>query len=111
MSCDIAVVGETCDDQINFGESVDLNFEYKDENGDPMDLTSASVSVYSSTPDIIQEAAVLTITDAANGVVNFLLHRDYADQLRKGRNNFFRIQVVFADDSDDITPEIYLQVT
>lgn len=112
MSCSTpTVIGETCDDQINYGETIDLLFTYEDENGTAIDLTSATATVESSTPDVIKEEAVLTVTDAANGKLRFLLHRDYAGDLRRGRNNFFRIKVVFGDDSDDITPDIYLQVT
>lgn len=109
--CGPLVIGATCNDQINYGETVNLDFSYADENGTPIDLTSASVSVFSSVPDVIKASAVVTITDAANGKVNLVLHRDDALSLRRGTNNRFRIQTIFGPESDDVTPDIYLQVT
>lgn len=109
--CDALIIGATCDDQINYGETVDLVFTYLDENGTPLDLTTATPSIFSSTPAVIKDAAVLTVTDAAAGKVRLLLQRDDALQLRRGRNNRFRVQMIFGSESDDVTPDIYLQVT
>lgn len=111
MSCfDALVIGATCDDQINYGETIDLVFTYQDASG-PMDLTSATPTIFSSSPPVIQNSAVLEITDAPAGKLRILLHRDDALQLRRGRNNRFRVQMIFGADSDDVTPDIYLQVT
>lgn len=111
MACSPAVIGATCDDQINYGETIDLQFTYTDDNGDPVDLSTATVQVFSSTPSVIKDEATVTVTDAANGVVRLLLDRDSALSLRRGRNNKFRMQAIFSADSDDVTPDIYLQVT
>ena len=112
MTCsDNPIVGATPDDQINYGETIDLVFTYTDEAGVAMDLTGATASIFSSTPAVIQAAAVLEITDAIAGQLRFLLHRDDALLLRRGVNNRFRIQMIFGNDSDDVTPDIYLQVT
>ncbi len=111
MSCGPAIIGATCDDQIDYGETIDLIITYQNEDGTPIDLTSATVDVFSSLPPVIQTAAVITITDAANGKVRFLLHRDFATELKRGANNRFRLRAVFGPDSDDVTPDIYLQVT
>jgi len=105
------VIGSTPDDQINYGETVDIELTYTDERGVPTDLSSAVALVFSSTPIIIQTAAELTVTDAAAGKLRFLLHREHALALRRGNNNRFRIQVIFGPDSDDVTPDIILQVT
>lgn len=110
MTCDALVIGATCDDQINYGETIDLVFTYQDTSG-PMDLSSATPSIFSSTPAVIKDAATIEVTDAAAGRVRLLLHRDDAQQLRRGRNNRFRVQMIFGADSDDVTPDIYLQVT
>lgn len=104
------VIGASCDDQINYGESIDLEFAYKNEDGTPMDLSSATVSVFSSSPSVIKDSASVTVSDAANGKVRFYLGRTHAIDLRKGRNNRFALQVVFGPESDDVTPDIYLQV-
>lgn len=109
--CDMLIIGATCDDQINYGETIDLVFTYKDENGAPLDLTTATPSIFSSAPSVIKDTAVLTVTDAAAGKVRLLLQRDDALQLRRGRNNRFRVQMIFGSESDDVTPDIYLQVT
>lgn len=111
MPCTPVVIGATCDDQINYGETVELLLTYTDENGAAIDLTTATVGVFSSSPSVIQSAAEITVTDGPNGKVRFLLHRDDALSLRKGRNNRFRLQAIFGPDSDDVTPDIYLQVT
>jgi hypothetical protein len=112
MSChDPVIIGATCDDQIEYGETIDLSFVYTNDDGSPINLTDATISVFSSSPSIIKEAAEVTITDAANGVARFLLRRDDALGLRRGANNRFRIQAVFGPDSDDMTPDIYIQVT
>lgn len=105
------VIGETCDDQINYGETIDLELVYKDENGAPINVSTAVPSIFSSAPDVIQKHASLTITDGPNGKVRFLLDRTHALELRKGRQNRFRIQMIFGADSDDVTPDIWLQVT
>lgn len=111
MACDALVIGATCDDQINYGETIDLVFTYADEHGNPLDLSSATPSIFSSSPSIIQAVAALSITDAAAGKMRFLLNRTDALELRRGRNNRFRVQMIFGADSDDVTPDIYLQVT
>lgn len=95
---------------VDYGETVDLQFTYLDDAGAAIDLTSATPSIFSSTPDIIKTDATFTITDAANGVARFLLDRTSALSLRKGRNNRFRLQMIFGVDSDDVTPDIYIQV-
>lgn len=111
MSTSPIVIGDSCDDAINYGETVDLQFVYTNEDGTPINLSSASVSIFSSSPEIIQSAATISITDAPNGVVRFLLGRDDALGLRRGRDNRFRVQMIFGSESDDVTPDIYLQVT
>lgn len=109
--CEPLVIGATCDDQINYGETIDLVFTYTNDDGSPIDLTTATALVFSSTPEAIRDRASVTISDPEAGKVRFLLSRDDARELRRGRNNRFRLQVVFGADSDDVTPDIYLQVT
>lgn len=109
--CEPVVLGATCDDQINYGETIDLQFTYQNEDGTPIDLSTATVRVFSATPSIIETGAQVTIEDPANGVVRFLLDRDDAKALRRGRNNRFTLQAIFGSESDDVTPDIYIQVT
>jgi len=109
--CGPAIIGATCDDQIEYGETIDLTFLYTNDDGTPIDITGATISVFSSSPAVIKDAAEITITDGVGGAARFLLNRDDALGLRRGNNNRFRIQAIFADNSDDMTPDIYIQVT
>src|SRR5690554_6831192 len=95
---------------VEYGESVDLELSYQNEDGTAIDLTSSVPSVFSSFPSIIKDAAQFTITDAVNGKARFFLDRNDALQLRRGRNNRFRLQMIFGSQSDDVTPDIYIQV-
>lgn len=96
---------------VSYGESIDLQFTYLDENGVPLNLSSAVPHIYSSSPAAIKEDATFTVVDAVHGKARFFLGRDAAAALRRGRNNRFRLQMIFGPESDDITPDIYLQVT
>lgn len=109
--CGPVVVGATCDDQINYGETIDLLFTYQDSNGQPIDLSTSTAEVLSSNPDIIKNSATVTIESASLGQVRFLLNRDVAMGLRRGRNNSFRLRVIFGENEDDVTPEIFVQVS
>ncbi|MGU3493370.1 hypothetical protein ACLBXM_04940 [Xanthobacteraceae bacterium A53D] len=111
MTCGPLIIGAGCGDQIDHGETIDLALTYQNEDGTPIDLTDAQVEVLSSDPDIIRTAAVVTVEDAAAGLVRVLLRRDDAAQLRLGPRNSFRMRAIFGPDSDDVTPDIYLQVT
>jgi hypothetical protein len=96
---------------VNYGESVSITLTYLDDAGDAIDLTSATPAVFSSTPEIIIEEATFTVTDAAAGEARFFLDRTSALSLRMGRNNRFRLQMIFGEESDDVTPDIFIQVT
>ena len=111
MSCGPLIIGSGCDDQIDWGETIDLTLQYQNEDGTPIDLSGATVRVYSSDPAIIKESAVVTIEDAAAGQVRLLLGRDHATGLMRGPRNRFRLQAIFGPDSDDMTPDIILQVS
>lgn len=109
--CGPPVIGATCDDQITYGETIDLHITYTNEDGSPIDLTSASVEVFSSVPPVIREQASVSIVDAPAGRVRFVIDRDAALSLRRGPANRFRLRAIFGPESDDITPDIILQVT
>jgi hypothetical protein len=111
MSCNPPVIGATPEDEINYGESIELTLTYKDEAGTPIDLSTATVNVFESSPPVIKAEAEVSVLDAVAGQVRFFLDRTNALSLRKGRNNWFRIQVIFGAESDDVTPQIYFQVT
>jgi len=112
MSCgDPIIIGDGCGAQINYGEAIELLFEYRNDDDTPIDLSTSSVSVYSSSPSAIKDSGAVDIVDAASGAVRFFLSAGAALNLRKGINNRFRIEVVFGDLSTDITPEIYIKVT
>jgi hypothetical protein len=111
MSCSTPVIGATPEDEINYGESIELILTYKDAEGAPIDLTTATASVFESAPPVIKAEAVVSILDAEAGQIRLFLDRTNALSLRKGKNNWFRLQVIFGAESDDVTPQIYFQVT
>jgi hypothetical protein len=112
MSCGSPIIiGDGCGTEINYGEAIELFFEYRNEDDTPIDLSTSSVSIYSSSPDAIKNLGSVTIVDAVSGKVRFFLSSGAALNLRSGINNRFKIQTVFGDLSTDITPEIYLKVT
>ena len=104
MSCSPPVIS------VDYGETVDLEFAYKNEDGTPINLASSVPAIFSAFPEIIKTAGSFTITDAVNGKARFLLDRSHALSLRRGRNNRFRLQMIFGPESDDVTPDIYIQV-
>lgn len=112
MSCGSPIIiGDGCGTQINYGEAIELFLAYRNEDDTPIDLTSSSVSIYSSSPSAIKDLGSVTIVDAVAGSVRFFLSAGAALNLRNGINNRFKIRTVFGDLSTDITPEIYLKVT
>lgn len=112
MSCGSPIIiGDGCNTQINYGESIELFLEYRNEDDTPIDLSTSSVSVYSSSPSAIKDLGTVEIVDAEAGSVRFFLSAEDSLNLRKGINNRFKIETVFGDLSTDITPEIYLKVT
>lgn len=111
MACQTRhIIGATPEDQINFGESIELILTYEDEAG-PTNLTGATASIFASNPPVLKEECSVSVHDAAAGKIRMFLHRDHADKLRRGPNNWFRLQVIFSAESDDVTPEIFIQVT
>lgn len=104
MSCEPYVF------EFEHGETIDLTFTYENEDGTPIDLSSATVAVFSASSDVFKDNATVTATDAANGVVQFLLDRTSALDLKKGRMYQVRIQAIFGPDSDDVTPDINIRI-
>lgn len=104
------VIGSTCDDQVNKGETLDLNLAYTDSNGDPLDLSSATVEIAESYPTTLADNLTLTVTNAAGGIVRCVL--DAADNdLPVGRLSWFRVRTVFGAADEDVTPKIWIQIT
>lgn len=110
-NCDQIIIGSTCEDQVNYGETIDITFTYKDQNGDPIDLTTSVPSIFSSYPSVIKDHSQLSVIDPSNGKIRMLLLRDHAKELKKGTANRFRLQVIFGSESDDVTPDIWIHVT
>jgi hypothetical protein len=94
----------------NFGETLRFTAVYANT-----DLTDATVrvAVIANTVQAVPSAlgnANLQIIDAASGIISFELSSDDASELYTGRNNWFRIELTFEDGSNEITPQIWINV-
>lgn len=91
---------------INRGECLDVELEWKDEDGAAIDLTDAMFSVPESSVPVV---ATFTVLDAAGGKVT--LHIDDTSSLRLGRVDWFRVAMAPAPGAcADTTPPIWVRV-
>lgn len=94
----------------NYGET--LRFDVVFANTDLTDAT-ARVAVVANTvqanPDILGNANV-QVTNATAGAVSFELDSEDAGQLFMGKNNWFRLEVVFEDGTNIVTPQMWINV-
>lgn len=77
--------------------------------GDPLDLTGATMTVREHNRAAF-DAVVLTVTDAAAGVMTLALAEADAAGLTDGRTNWFRLEAQFGDGSNRVTPKIWVNV-
>ena len=105
------IIGSTCSDVVRLGEALDLRFFYKNEDGSPINLTSSEVVVSSSSPGEIKDRAEVSIIDGPAGAVRVFLSAEDTLYLRLGPGNRFRLLATFGTGSNDLSPEIYVQVT
>ena len=104
------VLGATQATQINYGETINTTFSFTDGNGDPIDLTGATITCSESYPATLASDLDITISDAAGGIVTVYL-ADEDNDLLPGRVSWFRIRAEFSETSDDVTPRIWVQIT
>lgn len=100
-------MGDTVNTQRGQALSLQVVFN-EDENGTPLVLTGATVTVRESRPAVLQEASI-TVDDASSGVCTMALTEAQAEQLGEGRVNWFRLEAQFADDNI-VTPKIWINV-
>lgn len=93
-----------------YGSCIDFDLIFKTEDGTPEDVSTDSFSVAESYPGIIEQAAVLTITDGASGVVHFHLPAEAAQSLLVGNLNSLRILRTFADGCSEATEKFGISV-
>lgn len=105
------ILGTGCDAPIMRGEALDITFQYLNEDGSPIDLSTSTVVVASSSPAILKDAGQVSILDAAAGTVRLFLGAPDAGKLRPGTGNRFRLCAAFGSQGNDLSPEIFLQVT
>ncbi|WP_173931885.1 hypothetical protein [Chelativorans sp. Marseille-P2723] len=94
--------------QVTYGSCIDFDLVFRDENGDPEDLTNQTFTVHSANPESPFAEAVLIKTDPVNGTVHFHLPKEAAAQLNLGNLNYLRIARTFPDGCVKTTDEIWI---
>lgn len=114
MSCfPDAIVCQTC------GKALNLLFEWKDEHGAAVDLSDAQISIVGAYPPALSSMAIVPV-DLSVGTFRVRSTIEQANQMHvrpmsetlgsKGPRNFFRVQVVFGPDDNDVTQRIVVEV-
>lgn len=91
--------------QVNKGECIDFELAYTD----PVDLTGIEVRVCDANSAGLAKA-VITKTDEANGKCRFHLSKENAAGLSLGKTNHFRVELLFPNGCNDVTPLIWITV-
>lgn len=91
--------------QVNKGECIDFELAYTD----PMNLTGIEVRVCDANSAGLAKA-VITKTDEVNGKCQFHLSKENAASLRMGKTNCFRVELLFPNGCNDVTPLIWITV-
>lgn len=94
------------------GQALALQFAWKTGSveGPALDLTGVDVTVRESNRDVLLDNAVVTVTDAENGISTLSLNEAEAMLLGAGRTNWFRLEAQWPDDSNRVTTKIWINV-
>lgn len=94
------------------GQALALRFTWWQgaAGGEALDLTGATLAVRESNRALVFAAADLTVTDAEAGVVSLALAEADTEGLGDGRTNWFRLEAQWPDDSNRVTPKIWVNV-
>lgn len=103
-------VGETTGDIITKGSTLARDVNWVDENGDPLDLSSAVLSIIDANPPAIASEGTITATDSAGGISELYIPAAVIGSLPTGRIANFRVMAQFSVDSILVSPVIYLEV-
>ncbi len=89
------------------GEELKLDSHWENEDGMPSDLAGATITVVSASREAIKHATFDTV---GPGHARMTLQREHASAFEIGNNNWFRVQVLFPDGSNIVTPKIRVVV-
>jgi hypothetical protein len=78
--------------------------------GEPLDLTTATITIRESNRPAVFALAVLSVVNAAAGICGLSFTEEDALGLGDGRTNWFRLEAQFPDDSNSVTPKIWINV-
>lgn len=86
-----------------------MTWQQEDEQSQPLDLTGVTVKIPDAHPTAIKAFATV-IVNAADGAVELSCTTEQANLLKDGRTNWFRVELVFPDGSNRVTPRIWVNV-
>lgn len=83
-----------------------LEFFQAEEDGPPLNLTGATVSVHQSN---YNATPLMAVTDAPNGQVTVVIQSAGTDRMSLNRPSWLQIKVVFPSGEVRVTPRIEMQ--
>ena len=92
--------------KLNYGSDFLASFPWLDGNGNAVDLTGYSISVYDA-DDYTQANMTATISDASNGVIT--LSMEWNDNMPQNKEARFRVRITL-NDYDVSTNKLYFEV-
>jgi hypothetical protein len=111
MSKPRIIVGASGLDEVNPGESMRYRLTYKDDTDQPIELTGATVTVFKSNDPMLLENATVSVTNATLGIVDFEISGEFTVCWTPGLHRWFRVKMIYPSGSNDVTPQIWIQVT
>lgn len=94
--------------QVDAGDSLELAFAWKNDDGTPMDLAGATFSIYQ--PSHTPLASMALTASADPGVIDGAMTDAAVALLPRGRLANFRLRVELANDQVQSTPPIWVEV-
>lgn len=89
-----------------YGQSIDLTFNWRDAEGEPLNLEGYTAILGSTNSEIIRDHAVWSMVDAAQGITRMQLSSEFAKQLRTDYEIWFRAEVDRGDGTNLVLPKI-----
>jgi hypothetical protein len=90
---------------INKGESLELALEYSEL----ANLVGVSISIKEARPLALM-GATITKTDELNSIATLFMSKEISSKLNIGENNWFRIELVFPNGQNSVSPQIWINV-
>lgn len=107
---DPIVIGRTSDDVVTSGSTFARSVIWTDKAGDPLDLSTAGLSIVDPNPRSIGDAGTITITDAENGESTLTIPASVIADLPIGRIANFRLRAAFATGLKFASRRVFLEI-